>query len=76
MRKLVTTIVVLLLVLAGPSIGYARGGMHGHGASGLMAANPSVRPSLTPDARLIGSAPLPHQQPTSEEGFAALFIRT
>jgi hypothetical protein len=44
MRKVVMTTVVLLLVLAGPSIGHARGGMHGHGASGLMApANPSGR---------------------------------
>jgi hypothetical protein len=34
--------------------------MHRHGASRLMApANPSVPPSLTPDARLVGVAPLP-----------------
>jgi hypothetical protein len=65
MRKLIITTVIFLL--AGLSAGYARGGMHGHGASGLMApANPSVPPSLTTDPRLIGSAPLPpHQQPTS-----------
>jgi hypothetical protein len=58
MRKLI--IMTLLFTLAGLSASQARGGMHGHGASGLMApANPSVPPSLTPDARLVGSAPLP-----------------
>jgi hypothetical protein len=58
--------------LAGFSAGYARGGMHGsgmHGSGmhGLMApANPTVPPSLTPDPRLTGTAPLPpHQQPTA-----------
>jgi hypothetical protein len=47
------------------------GGMHGGGGmrtsmGGLASpADPSVPPSLTPDARLTGSAPLPpHQQPT------------
>jgi hypothetical protein len=66
MRKLI--IMTLLFTLAGLSASYARsGGMHGHGASGLMApANPSVPPSLTPDARLVGAAPLPPtRQPTS-----------
>jgi hypothetical protein len=77
MRKLVITTLVLLL--AGPSASYARGGMHGggmhgggmHGAGmqGLMApANPAVPPSLTPDPRLTGTAPLPpHHQPTSAD---------
>ena len=62
MRKLILTTAV---ILAGLSAGYARG-MHGTGSSALMApANPSVPPSLTPDARLIGSAPLPpHHQLT------------
>jgi len=70
MRKLIVPTVIFLL--AELSTVYARGGMHGGGmhglgASGLMApANPTVPPSLTPDARLTGSAPLPpHQQPTS-----------
>jgi hypothetical protein len=69
MRKLV--IATTVLVLAGFSAAYARGGhgsgMHGSGMHGLMApANPSVPPSLTPDPRLTGTAPLPpHQQPTS-----------
>jgi hypothetical protein len=70
MRKLIVAIVVFSL--AGLSAADARGGMHGsamHGSGmpGLMApANPTVPPSLTPDPRLTGTAPLPpHQQPTS-----------
>jgi hypothetical protein len=70
MRKLIMATVVFSL--AGLSAGYARGGMHGSGMHGpgmhgLMApANPTVPPSLTPDPRLTGTAPLPpHQQPTS-----------
>jgi hypothetical protein len=70
MRKLIIATVVFSL--GGLSAGYARGGMHGSGMHGsgmhaLMApANPSVPPSLTPDPRLTGTAPLPpHQQPTS-----------
>jgi hypothetical protein len=70
MRKLI--IATAVFVLAGLSAADARGGMHGGGMHGLgmhglMApANPSVPPSLTPDPRLTGTAPLPpHQQPTS-----------
>jgi hypothetical protein len=70
MRKLM--IATAVFVLAGLSAADARGGMHGsgmHGSGmhGLMApANPTVPPSLTPDPRLTGTAPLPpHQQPTS-----------
>ena len=70
MRKLV--IATIVFSLAGLSTSYARGGMHGsgmHGSGmqGLMApANPTVPPSLTPDPRVTGTAPLPpHQQPTS-----------
>ena len=70
MRKLI--IATLVFLLAGLSASYARGGMHGSGMHdsrmpGLMApANPTVPPSLTPDPRLTGTAPLPpHQQPTS-----------
>lgn len=70
MRKLIIATVVC--ILAGLSAAHARGGMHGsgmHGSGmhGLMApANPTVPPSLTPDPRLTGTAPLPpHQQPTS-----------
>jgi hypothetical protein len=37
--------------------------MHRHSQRALSApANPSVPPSLTPDARLTGSAPLPSQR--------------
>ena len=71
MRKLMT--ITDLLILAGISTRYARGGMHGSGGGALMApANPAVPPSLTPDPRLFGSAPLPaHQQPNAS-GLAAL----
>jgi hypothetical protein len=67
MRKLI--IAAVMLVLAGLPASHARGGMHGAGAHGLMApANPTVPPSLTPDPRLIGTAPLPpHHQPTSAD---------
>jgi hypothetical protein len=75
MKKHVMATVVF--ILAGVSVADARGGMHGSGMHGsgmhgsgmhaLMApANPTVPPSLTPDPRLTGTAPLPpHQQPTS-----------
>lgn len=71
MRKLI--IITALLILGAISTSYARGGMHGSGAGALMApANPSVPPSLTPDPRLFGSAPLPaHQQPNAS-GLSAL----
>jgi hypothetical protein len=72
MRKLV--VLTMVFILAGLSASYARGGMHGsgmHGSAmlGLMApANPSVPPSLTPDPRLTGTAPVPpHHQPTSAD---------
>jgi hypothetical protein len=67
MRKLIMATVVS--VLAGFSAADARGGMHGSGMHGLMApANPAVPPSLTPDPRLTGTAPLPpHRQPTSAD---------
>ena len=72
MRKLF--IATAVFVLAGLSAADARGGMHGsgmHGSGmhGLMApANPTVPPSLTPDPRLTGTAPLPpHHQPTSAD---------
>jgi hypothetical protein len=63
-RKLI--VITMTLLLSGLSPVLARG-MHGPGVqSGLSApANPTVPPSLTPDPRLAGSAPLPpHQQPT------------
>jgi hypothetical protein len=44
-------------------------GMQGSGMPGMMApANPTVPPSLTPDTRLSGTAPVPpHHQPTSAD---------
>ena len=72
MRKLI--IATMIFVLAGISASYARGGMHGGGMHGLGShalmgpANPTVPPSLTPDARLTGSAPVPpHHQPTAAD---------
>ena len=67
MRKLIMATTVF--VLAGLPAAYARGGMHGSGAHALMApANPTVPPSLTPDPRLTGTAPVPpHHQPTSAD---------
>jgi hypothetical protein len=61
MRKLILTATILAMV--GVSPGFARGG-HGHSRGSLSSpANPSVPPSLTPDARLTGSAPLPSSHP-------------
>jgi hypothetical protein len=72
MRKLILATAVF--VLAGLSAADARGGMHGSGmhSSGMRGsmapANPAVPPSLTPDPRLTGTAPLPpHHQPTSAD---------
>jgi hypothetical protein len=61
MKKLI--LMVAILAMAGVSPGFARGG-HSHSRGSLSSpANPSVPPSLTPDARLTGSAPLPSQRP-------------
>jgi hypothetical protein len=75
MRKLILTTALLAMVAASPAL--ARGGhghsMHGrqmhHHASRVLSApaNPAVPPSLTPDARLTGSAPLPSRQLTRAE---------
>jgi hypothetical protein len=67
MRKLI--LAAAMLAMVGVSPGFARGG-HGHSSGALSsAANPSVPPSLTPDARLTGSAPLPssHRQLTKAD---------
>ena len=61
MRKLILAAAMLAMVGVSPS--FARGG-HGHSSGTLSSpANPSVPPSLTPDARLTGSAPLPSSHP-------------
>lgn len=64
MKKLIIT--VAIFCMTGLSAGYAQHGMQGTGPRTLSApANPTVPPSLAPDSRLIGSAPLPpHHQPT------------
>jgi hypothetical protein len=64
MKKLIVT--TAIFALTGLSAGYAQGGMRSTGPSALSApASPTVPPSLTPDPRLTGSAPLPpHHQPT------------
>jgi hypothetical protein len=63
MHRLILTTIILALV--GISPGFARGGMHGRSTSGALSApaNPSVPPSLTPDARLTGTAPIPAPHP-------------
>jgi hypothetical protein len=74
MRKLMITTAVLVMVAASPAI--ARGGhghghghhMHRHSQRALSApANPSVPASLTPDARLTGSA---RQQSKKADAFS------
>ncbi|THD74606.1 MAG: hypothetical protein E7813_01765 [Bradyrhizobium sp.] len=64
MPRLIATAIILILVGIPP--GFARGGgMHSHSTPSALSApaNPSVPPSLTPDARLTGSAPLPAPHP-------------
>jgi hypothetical protein len=68
MRKWMTAATILALIGASPVLIYpvsARGGMHGHTGSPALSApaNPTVPPSLTPDARLTGSAPVPGPHP-------------
>lgn len=58
MRHLVIT--ATALVLLGVSAALAQGT---GGAGGAAPANPSVPPSLTPDSRIIGNAPVGHRQP-------------
>ena len=68
MRKL---ILLAGMLVVGVSPGFARGG-HGHSRGSLSSpANPSVPPSLTPDARLTGSAPLPSSHPPMTKADAA-----
>jgi hypothetical protein len=69
MRKLMITTAVLAMVAAAPAPAFSRDGhglghhMHRHSQRALSApANPAEPPSLTPDARLTGSAPLPSRQ--------------
>ncbi len=61
MHKTMLSVVFLTLIAMSP--GFARGGGHGHGGGLSAPANPSVPPSLTPDARLTGTAPVPTNHP-------------
>ena len=66
MIKLIVMATFLVLISLQPS--EARG-MRSSSVGALLApANPAVPPSLTPDPRLVGSAPLPpHTQPTRSD---------
>jgi hypothetical protein len=70
-------LVTAMLVLVGSTSGFARGGMRGHSMGGVLSApaNPSVPPSLTPDARLIGSAPLPPHHQLAKADVAAVTLK-
>jgi hypothetical protein len=65
MHRLILTTAMLAMVGISPGLarsghGHSGHGHFGHSARALSApANPSVPPSLTPDPRLTGSAPLP-----------------
>ncbi|HEY4203498.1 MAG TPA: hypothetical protein VGM35_00680 [Xanthobacteraceae bacterium] len=61
-----------VLITAGLSPALARGGMHESGAALSAPANPSVPPSLTPDPRVVGSAPIPAEHPPTLAQVAAL----
>jgi hypothetical protein len=69
MNRLIVTIAIVLLASASPVA--ARGGMHESNRALSAPANPAVPPSLTPDPRLEGSAPLPSEHPMSTAGVAA-----
>jgi hypothetical protein len=61
MRKWIAAATILMLIGVSPVV--ARGGMHGHTTALSAPANPTVPPSLTPDARLTGTAPVPEPHP-------------
>lgn len=60
--KMTKTFLMAFLILAMlPQWSFARGGGHRSGSALGAPANPSVPPSLTPDPRLAGTAPLPRE---------------
>ncbi len=61
MRKSMTTAIAFSLF--GVSLALAQG----TGTSPGTGANPSVPPSLTPDSRVIGNAPVGHRQPRAAD---------
>jgi hypothetical protein len=63
MHRTILTAALLATIAAAPSFARGGGGMHGHGSAFSAPANPSVPPSLTPDPRLTGTAPLPTRHP-------------
>lgn len=67
-RPLRPVILLLAIVAAAPSAALARGGMHSHSSAAGMtsSAAPAVPPSLTPDSRLTGYAPLPPAREPSD----------
>ena len=60
MRKLI--VLTFSVVVAGSSLALAQG-TKGGGPASSGPANPTVPPSLSPDSRLTGSAPVGHAQP-------------
>jgi hypothetical protein len=59
MRHLITTIALLTLLSSPGAIAQTTGSAR----SSAELASPTVRSSMTPDTRLIGSAPIGHRQP-------------
>lgn len=62
MRHLLITATALAL-LGGSALAQGAGGT----GPGAAPANPSVPPSLTPDSRVIGNAPVGHRQPRAAD---------
>jgi hypothetical protein len=60
MRKLI--VLTLSVFVAGSSLALAQGAS-GSGPASSGPANPTVPPSLSPDSRVTGSAPVGHAQP-------------
>ena len=64
MRKLILAILVLALN-SWPAVAQNASGTGSSPTTQSAPANPTVPPSLTPDPRLTGSAPVGHRQPTA-----------
>jgi hypothetical protein len=63
MRNLITTIALLTLLSSLGAIAQTTGSAR----SSAELASPTVRSSMTPDTRLIGSAPIGHSQPRASD---------
>lgn len=66
MRHLLIAATALMLLGASPALAQGAGSKGGTGP-GAAPANPSVPPSLTPDSRVIGNAPVGHRQPRAAD---------